>query len=229
MIFLMSALAAQGKEAVMYDYKDFKLGMSLSDFKATKEHPTTDQGASYPKCTNDTFDDSAYQDTSNLDEDQIWQLSELDKRAGLVNCHWVYDNVYTIGKWKQLSRRKVEIPAGDGHTGSYVFRFIKGPRDSEPRLFSIAIGFRTRDFDSVTLALQKKFGKGKLGGSIVGNAMGAKFSNGVFSWNNSLGSVTVQKHFKELGNSLVEYKLKEHYSFWNRSIANLEAKEPSKM
>jgi hypothetical protein len=191
---------AQNKN-VPFDFKNIKLGTTISEFKTIPIPETSKIGMgenseSFLVCS----DDSRASIYSRTDA--------VEKKFDGINCEFGYTTQYSPKIKPDYRRARVVV--GKYTSDDYSFKFINGPKDTEPVLYEILFYIHTNAFPNVTSGLIDKFGKPKIKEEKVQNKLGASFSNLIMTWENSSSVITYEQRYTDLETSRLIYELKSH-------------------
>ncbi len=198
------------KPDTVFSFKSVSLGITPSEFR--KATPLTGPGsADFPPAkvicisSDDTSGPSGVL-LSYLD------ISKFLKDNGGDSC--VYDD--SILFFKYLSK-------------FYGFYFIKGPNDTEPKLFNMWMVVNNRDYDELLSELKKKYGKPQTQTKALSNALNAKFLNVISTWENKINKITLMKYDSKIDRAKLEYVLKSHYKHYQNKKKEVEKSTPPKV
>lgn len=160
------------KGASTFDFRGFRLGMLLGEFRKTPPPVETPLSADVvPKCDID-------EPLGPTREQAIWRA------IGVARCEWSEPS--PLSKFGSTA----SIHVARFRTDSYRLLFIGKPGDPEPRLFEMRFDVRSDAYLELAEALEGRFGKpSKVERTQVQNRLGAVFTNEIRRWTDRHGGV----------------------------------------
>lgn len=177
-----------------YARRDFKLGMSIADFKTTPYPDENEAPGAYPVCSDESR-------TSELQYLEAKIYDEMYKKAGMIKCVFFSEVKFQSGS--------STLSSGVGIAGTRMntdFYFIPDDRGI-PRLFWIVTTGPADSFSTISSAMNEAYGQPIRTIEKWQNKMGAMFDNEVLEWRKG-GSRILFRHFgSDLRAFILEHRL----------------------
>jgi hypothetical protein len=197
-----------------YARRDFKLGISISDFRQMPHPDQKESPNAFPVCAGDP-NAMGYPYESDLEVAADWRT------AGVTKCSYFYKSgpsVYEAG-----------IKMGDLNSTT-SFYFISGEGGSEPRLFMILSGGPSQTYAELTNIFATALGKpAKVTNEPFQTRAGAIFENEVTVWKNASSQVEIRRFGVTTMVLQVKHTLNSLASLFERRIAESNAAKAKKI
>jgi len=198
-----------------YSRRDYRLGITLSEFKAIPYPDQQHWPNAYPVCS----------DEERIKDSNFWEANPPArfKRAGVVGCHFFYNDRSTGRPWG----------AGlglDDLRPITRFLFIKADTDSEPRLFWIVTEGPAAEYDRVMATFTAAYGKpSSQTNDAVQNRMGAVFQNTTIRWDNSVSYIEAHRYADSIQRFQINHCHKPLMKVFNQRIDGVNAEAAKKL
>lgn len=205
--FPQLALSADGSSwPDAHSRRNYKLGMTLDEFRSAPFPDTKDWPTAYPVCSNEQRA-SSYPYSSDLVLTKNWQ------DAGVISCMFFFES----GPAKMVLSAGVILGDIPSRTKFY---FIKDSAEGEPRLFYITSGGPTAHYEDLVATFTEALGKPtSVKSEEVKNGLGASFKNDVTTWANASSKVVVSRYGDTIRALQVEHVLTPLWKVLESGIA----------
>lgn len=198
-----------------YSRRDYRLGITLSEFKAIPYPDQQHWPNAYPVCS----DEARANDSPFWDADPPARF----KKAGVVGCLFFYNDKAGGRPWG----------AGlglDDLRPITRFLFIKADADSEPRLFWIVTEGPAAEYDRVMATFTTAYGKpSSQTNDAVQNRMGAVFQNTTIRWDNSVSYIEAHRYADSIQRFQINHGYKPLMKVFNQRIDQVNAEAAKKL
>jgi len=195
---------AKKAEETAFSRRDYRLGITLTEFKAI---PHPDQQAwpnAYPVCSDDERAKDSRFDRANPPSRFV--------RAGVIGCHFFYDS-------KSFGPSEAGLKIND-LSALTTFLFIKADGEAEPKLFWIVTEGPAGQYDEVMDAFTAAYGKpASKANSTVQNRMGAAFQNTTTRWENGVSYIEALRYGDNIQRFQINYGFKPLMKVFNQRLA----------
>lgn len=192
-------------EETAYSRRDYRLGITLSEFKAIPHPDQKDWPNAYPVCSDDERAKDSRFDRANPPGRLV--------RAGVVGCHFFYDS-------KSFGPSEAGLKIND-LSALTTFLFIKADGEAEPRLFWIVTEGPAGQYDEVMDAFTAAYGKpASKANNTVQNRMGAAFQNTTTRWENGVSYIEALRYADNIQRFQINYGFKPLMKVFNQRLAS---------
>lgn len=190
-------------EETAFPRRDYRLGITLTEFKAI---PHPDQQAfpnAYPVCSDEDRAKEARFDRANPPSRFV--------RAGVIGCHFFYDS-------KSFGPSEAGLKLGDMAVLT-TFLFIKAESEVEPRLFWIVTEGPSGQYDDAMDAFTAAYGRpASRGNSPVQNRVGATFQNTTTRWDNAVSYIEALRYGDNIQRFQINHGFKPLMKVFNQRL-----------
>lgn len=184
-----------------YSRRDFRLGMTLSKFKATPFPDQKPQFPAYLVCSNE-------QRAQNFNYSSVMPNDPVLQAAGVVGCGFFQDVQWQSGFTATTQEASIEIGV---HQQTYIvathFYFVPD-EGGTLRLFWIITQGPSSDFGRLAQIMQAAYGSPLFRSEVWQNQAGGSFANEVYTWSNASSEIELRHFSDTIDRFMVQHRLK---------------------